>query len=180
MRKVLYILGSLSDSDVDWITTAGQVQPVAGGQLLIHEGQPTEFIYLTLEGSLAVTTAAQPGKALATLGPGEVLGEISLLDSRPPTASVAAATDSRVLRIPRTTLNAKLNADTGFAARFYRALAVFLAQRLRATMQTHIKGDKSPNARDVEAPDEIDPDLLDEINVASRRFEWIINRMKGR
>ena len=62
------------------------------------------------------------GKEVATLRSGEVLGELSFLDSRPPSASVIATTEVTVLALSRQKLNAKLAADAPFAARFYRAL----------------------------------------------------------
>jgi CRP/FNR family cyclic AMP-dependent transcriptional regulator len=47
-----------------------------------------------LEGSVAVT---RDGKALATLGPGDYLGEIALLDDGPRTATATAETGARLL-----------------------------------------------------------------------------------
>jgi CRP/FNR family transcriptional regulator, cyclic AMP receptor protein len=61
------------------------------------------------------------------------MGEMSFVDQAPPSATVQAMEPSFVLDIPRRRLNAKLAEDAGFAARFYRALSMFLAARLRAT-----------------------------------------------
>jgi CRP/FNR family cyclic AMP-dependent transcriptional regulator len=178
MKKVLYILGSLDDADIDWLVTAGQPIPVRAQTPLIREGVVLDALFIVLEGTLKVTVASQPGKTLATSGSGEVLGEISMLDSRPPLATVTAETDCRVLRIPRNRLDEKLKRDSGFAARFYRTLAVFLAQRMR--QRTEVAAGKSKLDTSVESEDEIDPEMLDEVALAGKRFEWILQRLKGR
>lgn len=180
MRNVLYILGSLADSDIEWMIAAGQVRALAAGEVLIEERKPLDSLYLLLQGSLAVTVAAQNGKVLAQVGPGEVLGEISMLDSRPPVATVSATTRSQVLSIPTDRLSRKLESDEGFAARFYRAIAVFLAQRMRHRTELLRDKNKSQLNEDVESPDEIDPALLEEVSLAGKRFEWILGRLQGR
>jgi len=72
---------------------------------------------------------------VASLGSGEMLGEISLVDESPPSATVVVVEPSHVLHVPRSTLNAKLDADSAFAARLYRAIAMFLSIRMRGTVQ---------------------------------------------
>ena len=179
MKKVLYILGSLADADVDWLVKAGKSTPVKAGEALITEGTALDALFIVLDGALTVTVSTMPGKKLATVGPGEVLGEISMLDSRPPLATVTAEEDSRVLKLPRPSLNEKLKKDAGFASRFYRTLAVFLAQRMRD--RTAIaQGQKSQLDESVESKDQIDPELLEEVALAGKRFQWILERMSGK
>ncbi len=174
MRKVLYILGLLDDADIDWLVTAGQAISVVPNQVLISEGVPLDSLYLVLEGTVRVTVASQPGKTLATSGPGEVLGEVSMLDSRPPLASVTAATEGRVLRIPRVRLDDRLQREAPFAARFYRTLAVFLAHRLRERTDG-LKG--KTGVAGAADEDELDPELLETASLAGKRFEWILQRL---
>jgi CRP/FNR family transcriptional regulator, cyclic AMP receptor protein len=73
------------------------------------------------------------GQEVARLGAGEVIGEIGFVDSAPPSATVTAAGSAAVLALSNTLLQQHLTSDAAFAARFYRALAIFLADRLRAT-----------------------------------------------
>jgi len=77
---------------------------------------------------------SQQGTEIAVLEQGELVGELSFLDSRPPNATVTAARETTVLAVPRWKLDAKLEEDAEFAARFYRALGVLLANRLRKTV----------------------------------------------
>src|SRR4051794_35233925 len=134
MRKALFFLGVLNDSDLDWLIAQGNRTDVAAGSTLIHQGQPIESMFIILDGLFAVSTSAAPGKEVARLKSGEVLGEMSFLDSRPPSASVRAIEKSSVLAISKVRLMDKLEADVAFASRFYRALGVFLSDRLRWTI----------------------------------------------
>lgn len=179
MRKVLFILSELADGDVDWMVQSGSKRECPRGTVLIEEGRPIEELFLLLDGRLAVTLAAAGNQEIARLGSGEILGELSFLDSRPPAATVTAVEDSTVLAIPRARLGGKLAEDQGFAARFYRALGVFLASRLRRSQQR--LGFDSGRLLDdeVEHEDELDPELLDGLALAGARFDWMLRRLRG-
>jgi len=43
---VLYILGQLSDSDVEWLAGAGTRRQIPAGQVLIQEGSPIDTMYM--------------------------------------------------------------------------------------------------------------------------------------
>ena len=59
---------------------------------------------------------------------------MSFVQEQAPTATVTALEASVVFEIPQTMLHKKLDADREFAARFYRALSMFLASRLSSTV----------------------------------------------
>lgn len=177
MREVLYILALLDDADVDWLVSAGTRRLLAAGEVVIHERRPFDSLYIVLDGMLTVSLAAEAGRVVAHLGPGEVFGEISLLDSRPATATVTATTASQVLAVHKSRLTDKLETDSPFAARFYKALATFLAQRLRRANWQVAPG-KTARDPHVEARDEIDPALRDELSLAGQRFGALIDRLK--
>ena len=181
MKKVLYILSMLADEDVDWMSASGIKQTIPPGTSLVREGHPVDSLYLLVEGSLQVEISKPTPRQLGLLGPGEIIGEVSFVDSRPASATVSSVTPSLVLRIPRDAVNAKLKSDVHFAARFYRALAVFMAHRLRR-QTIGVMG--SGNARDLEegfeAADELSPELLEDIALAGARADWIMNRLKSK
>lgn len=174
MRKALYILGELDDADVEWLSENGSRQHVPQGTVLIRKGEPVSKLFVVLEGRLAVSAA--DGKEVASLLSGEVVGEISFVDSRPPSASVVAAEDTQVLSVPGDMLRKKLEKDPLFAARFYRALAVFLADRLRVTTARFGYGS---NAEDAHAADELSEDQIDAIDLAAVRFDQMLKRLSG-
>src|SRR5207248_3363178 len=123
----------LSDEDVDWLATAGKRKRLPAGTVLIREGKPIEALTFVLDGVLSVT--AEGVSEIARLGSGEILGEMSLVDESPPSATVTVVEPATVLSIDRATLDAKTSCDPCFAARLYRAIAMFLSVRMRATVK---------------------------------------------
>ena len=71
------------------------------GTVIIHEGTDSEEMYVVVEGQLAVTKRSG-GKdvELGRIGPGDVVGEIALLDQAPRTATVAAIAPTQAIRVP--------------------------------------------------------------------------------
>ncbi len=71
---------------------------VVAGTIVIREGEPGQGLYVVLGGKVDVTKVDGDEKVfLASLGPGEVFGEISLLQDALTTATVTAAVNSTVL-----------------------------------------------------------------------------------
>lgn len=169
MRKALYFLGILNDSDIDWLVSAGMRRDVAAGVNIIDEGRPLDSLFLVIHGAFSVRVAALGGKQVARLMAGEVMGEMSFVDSAPPSATVQALETSMVLAIPCRRLNQRLADDLGFAGRFYRALAMFLADRLRTT---------TIGGAVTERQDDLDPEAMDNIGMAGARFDWIQKRLR--
>jgi CRP/FNR family cyclic AMP-dependent transcriptional regulator len=173
MRKALYFLGILNDSDVDWLVAAGTRREVSAGSKLIEEGCQIDSVYLVIDGAFAVRTAALAGREVARLMSGEVMGEMSFVDHSPPSATVQALEPSLVLDIPRRRLNAKLTEDPVFASRFYRALAVSLAARLRHSVAALAGGTA------MDTGGEMGFDALDDVSMAGARFDWIQRRLRS-
>lgn len=178
MRRVLYILSLLSDEDIDWLVTVGEKQEVSTGGTIIKEGDAVSAIYIVLTGRFSVVVGQQQTK-LADLSAGEMVGEISLIDSRPPTATVSATAPSVVLRVSQSAVHARLKSDQAFAARLYKAIAVFLAQRLRQTVTSLGYAASDSLDESVEAQDEIDPELFETISLAGARFNLILDRLQS-
>jgi CRP-like cAMP-binding protein len=165
-------MGIMNDTDMQWLVNKGSKSVFAEGTVLIRQGMPIQHLYIVLDGRLSVEVN---GASVATLVPGEVIGEISFVDSRPPLASVVAQIPTIVLGIEKSALRKKLESDSQFASRFYRAIALFLADRLRTT--TGRLG--YPAATDTEEmmaddPDELDGDLMQMVSIANVRFDFLL------
>ncbi|MBK6659466.1 MAG: cyclic nucleotide-binding domain-containing protein [Proteobacteria bacterium] len=144
----------------------------AAGEVLIAAGQLPTRLSVLLQGELRVTLA--DGRELARLHDGEIVGELSFLDRHAPVVDVTVATGSRILSVAHDVIEARLARDAAFAARFYRALGVFLASRLRETTgRLGVGADALGNL----APDELDVDDLEDTAVAARRFEFLRRRL---
>jgi bacteriocin-type transport-associated protein len=177
MRKILYLLGQLNDLDLAWMLSAGRKERIPRGTVLIREGKPIEALYIILVGSVEVSGSGLDKANPIRLGCGEVVGEISFVDARPPSANVTTIEDTIVLAIPRAKLTAKLAADAEFAARFYRSLAVFLAHRLRSTTRRLGYGHGQPLKEDEEYEDELGEEVLDSLHMAGNRFDYVLQRL---
>lgn len=175
MQKVLFILGELSDDDIDWLIAAGAREELPAGHVLIREGQSVDALYLMLEGSLSVSVGALGGKEIAQLVSGDVVGEMSFIDARPPSATVTALTSALVLSIPRQQLEQRLHLDVGFASRFYRALAVLLSNRLRGTVR--YIGDER-GTKITPASEELSGSPSETVAIAKARFDWLLRRLR--
>jgi len=170
MRKVLYILSRLTDEDVDWFAATGRRTNHAAGDVLIKQGAPINSLMFVLDGKVSVEVEGVG--QIASLGSGEVLGEMSLVDESPPSAGVIVVEPTLVLHVDRTILNTKLEGDPAFAARLYRAIAMFLSVRMRSTVQVLGYGKAT-----IVADDELDISLLDNVTIAGSRFDRMIKKL---
>jgi CRP-like cAMP-binding protein len=174
MRKVLYIFGLLTDADVEWMAAAGTQRRLKAGELIIREGDRTDSLVFLLEGGLVVSNKSMG--ELARMGVGEVVGEMSLVDSAPPSATITASRDGLAFFLDRAKLLKKLEADDGFGSRFYRALAIFLADRLRDAR-------RSPGTRTMDematSDDELDVGILDHVTSAGERFSRMLKTLSS-
>jgi CRP-like cAMP-binding protein len=172
MRKVLFLFGQLNDDDVEWMINTGRRQPVARGEALIRQGVPVDALFILLEGRLSVLLGRQE-REIARLNAGEIVGEMSFVDARPPSATVRGLEDAIVFAISKAVLQGKLDRDAGFAARFYRALAIYLSTTVRERHQG-INGEVSEAQDDA---DELDPNVLDGVYLAGERFDRMVKRV---
>jgi 2-oxoglutarate dehydrogenase E1 component len=103
-----------------------EVQPVSleAGQVLFLTGDPGDALYIVTSGSLLVERA---GRVLAAVGPGEVTGEMALVDKQPRSADVVAHARSSLLKLPAERFDVLLDRNPDLA----RGLLHVLAQRLR-------------------------------------------------
>lgn len=179
MRKVLFLFGQLSDDDVEWMLKAGRKQPLQPGDVLIRQGIPVEDVYILLDGKLAVWLQLRRGqeREIARLQAGEIVGEMSFVDARPPSATVKALEASTVFGISKAVLSAKLAADQGFAARFYRALAIFLSTTVRERHRALGYGSEEDLEGMEDEADELDGNVLDGIYLAGERFDRMVKRV---
>ena len=184
MRKALFILGELNDTDVEWMINYGRRKRLPVGSVLIREGGSTDALFILLDGTVAISIKTVGNGAgervLYQRSTGEIMGEVSFVDARPPTATVKAQDEVLVLAIPREILQAKLLVDAGFASRFYRAVALTLSYRLREVMDQLAAGqDTAGNKASVSDEDELDLEVMDKVYLAGQRFERILKRLSG-
>ncbi len=103
------------------------------GEALIEEGQPGEALYIVREGDLVVTQAQPEGEPLelARIGAGNYVGEMSLIDDAPTSATVAASSPVTAFRIRKDAFHDYLYSHDLVALRVYKSFTATLAARLR-------------------------------------------------
>ena len=177
MRKVLFLFGQLNDNDVEWLLAKGAKRFTPAGSVLIEQGVPLDSLFILLEGQLGVwlKSPRAPEREIAHLNAGEIVGEMSFVDARPPSATVRAREDSNVFAIPKPVLTAKLASDLGFAARFYRALAIYLSTTVRE--RHRMMGANASLDETEDDVDELDPNVLDGVYLAGERFDRMVKRV---
>src|SRR5262250_268709 len=104
---------------------------LAASRTLFVAGDDGDGCYRVEEGLLKVSVAAATGgeRILAILGPGSVVGELSVIDGGPRSASVTALRDSKLSFVGR----AAFEAFGHSTPELYRHMTALLAQRLRDT-----------------------------------------------
>jgi CRP/FNR family transcriptional regulator, cyclic AMP receptor protein len=77
---------------------------------VFHEGDHSDACYIVRSGSFRVTREHSDGRAitLATLGPGDIFGELAMLDGEVRSASVEALVDGELLALPASEVRALL------------------------------------------------------------------------
>ena len=99
------------------------------GEVLFHEGDAGDRVYVVIEGKVKLGRHAADGREnlLAILGPGQMFGELSLFDPGPRSATVTAVTDSVLLWLSQERLLAWLDGRPEVA----HGMLAQLASRLR-------------------------------------------------
>ncbi len=134
MPTALFLFVALHESDLRWMARVGIVRAFSPGDRLISRDEELNGLLIILSGSAGVEIV---GRTL-TRRPGECLGEVSLVDTRPAsaTATLLSVKPTRALWMDGDALRRRFEVDPGFAARCFRGLAILLANRLREATAT--------------------------------------------
>jgi CRP-like cAMP-binding protein len=94
------------------------------GTVLFTEGEPGKEMFVIQSGR--VTISKRVGgveKILSSLGPGEFLGEMSILNNKPRSATATCAEDAKLLVIDAKTFEAMIRGNAEIAIRLIKKLA---------------------------------------------------------
>ncbi|MCU1371437.1 MAG: cyclic nucleotide-binding protein [Ilumatobacteraceae bacterium] len=92
------LFAGFSHRDLRKVAKRAEEVQVHAGHHLCEEGEHGEWAFILVDVGALVTVA---GQHVATLAPGEICGELSLLDGGPRAATVTADGDGSVLLVPR-------------------------------------------------------------------------------
>ncbi len=146
--KRIALFEDLPLEECEEIARLTEEKNLPAGGLLFRESDEGNSLILILGGSVSLTKVNEDGdeKAVATLGTGTYLGEMALLDPGVRSLTATAAEALSYAEIPYKGMLSYLESKPEVAAKFYRKLAVTIAQRLRylnenfAALKSFLKG----------------------------------------
>jgi CRP/FNR family transcriptional regulator, cyclic AMP receptor protein len=97
----LSLFAGLREPMLGSIVAQARRQKLAPGQELFAEGEPASEMVVVMDGTLEVVKRADSGAdaCIAHLGPGDVVGEMALIDIQPRSAAVRAVGQAAVVVI---------------------------------------------------------------------------------
>lgn len=102
------------------------------GEIIFAEGEPGDFMYVVMEGTVNVTLQ---GHALNFLQSGNLFGEMALMDNRPRSATATAVTECRLLPLDQRRFKALIQQEPEFALQ----VLTIMAERLRRFMDEEVQ-----------------------------------------
>lgn len=104
------------------------------GEILFEEGEQGNRLYIITEGKVKLGHTSLDGREnlLAVLGPGEIIGELTLFDPGPRSTTATAVSPVTLLHLDHSDLSVILDTNPTMAKHMLRALA----RRLRRTNES--------------------------------------------
>ena len=106
------------------------------GQILFHEGDPGENLYVVRDGELQGKSSL--GTAINTYGPGALIGELAFLKKEPYTETITATEDCELIEITPDALDESLEQEPAW----FKSIITFLTGRLQIAGENKRKSDK--------------------------------------
>lgn len=130
LLKSVTLFADLEEGELERFSQVAVPRTFPAGTRVFHEGDDSDACYIVKEGSFRVTREHSDGRAitLATLGPGEIFGELAMLDGDQRSASAEALTEGELLALPANDVRALLARHPEISLK----LVAGLVRRLRA------------------------------------------------
>ena len=133
------LFSTLDKREIQTLAKSCQERSYKAGTVLMSQGDTGVGLYVIKNGRVRITIATDPDRAeeeVGIFGPGEVLGEMALLDDLPRSATVTAIDDVTALLLPIWDFRSVLHSHPDIAVKM---LAV-LSRRLRkAEQRQHVQ-----------------------------------------
>ena len=125
------ILNRLPSPHLSRLMKAGEPTRLRRGEVLFREGEPGDRCYWIINGTLKIGVSSKTGeeRIFSLAGPGSVVGELSVLDNLPRSATVTAISDTNLTALKRAALEAYLQQNPSV----YADLIAILVGRIRKT-----------------------------------------------
>ncbi len=136
--RALPLLRHLPEGKIEELTRVLAIQTVPAGGLVFEEGSPGDTMFLLALGTVRIEKRVEAGAfaELALLSPGDVFGEMALIERLPRSARAVAHTDATLFVLGRQDLERWLASDPMMAVGFFVELLRVLSHRLRRSSKT--------------------------------------------
>ncbi len=136
--RTLAVLRHLPDAKLEELARVLAVQAVPAGDLVFEDGSPGDSMFLLAQGQVRIEKRIEAGgfAELALLSPGDVFGEMALIERVPRSARAVAHTDTTLLVLARPDLERWLASEPMMAVGLFAELLRVLSHRLRRSSQS--------------------------------------------
>jgi CRP/FNR family transcriptional regulator, cyclic AMP receptor protein len=114
------LFAACTTKDLEKLSRAGDDITVPAGHVIVDQGQMGREAFVIISGT---ATVQRNGKKVANLGPGAVIGELSLLDHGPRTATVTTDTESELFVLDQRHFAAVIDEVPAIAHKIMASLA---------------------------------------------------------
>jgi signal transduction histidine kinase len=133
--EAIPLFRQLSRQDLQSLKLITQERRYRAGDVIFSEGAAGDGVYFVKDGMVEIYAGGQTHRVFSQLGPGEIFGEMAILEHRPRSASAQAVQDTEVYFLPRGELLPFIERAPGVAL----ALLQQISHRLREFNQQHIR-----------------------------------------
>lgn len=128
--------GGLDGAALERLAGAMRARRFRRGEVIFHIGDPGEALFIIVSGDVKISLPSDTGEEaiLATLRPGDVFGELALLDGAPRSATATALGPTETVVLPRDRFRELIATEEGFRD----ALLASIAGELRR-LTTHVE-----------------------------------------
>jgi len=132
LKKIL-LFADFTEEELEKVRSISRKAKLSQGEYAFQEDKPGDTLILLDLGTLKLTKKARKGEdqELVQLGSGSYVGEMSFFDQGLRSASGVAMENCRITVIPIGELRSLLDKNPSMAAKFYKRMAMGIAQRLR-------------------------------------------------
>ena len=126
-RLQLFRNVDLHAPDMDELLSLCHYKQLKDGEELLSKNKENEYLYVLMNGRLVITLTDHEDSLLTIVEPGECVGEMSIIERRPPSASVVASEKATVLQVSQEVLWRMVSASHEIS----RNLLYIMSERLR-------------------------------------------------
>ncbi len=112
---------------LDMFRDATDIETFDSGELIFDQGDPGDFMYVVVEGEVEIILR---GEVINTLKPGEIFGEMALVDNRPRSAAARAVMPTKLAPVNRFSFTYYVQNSPFFALDVMEIMAARLREQM--------------------------------------------------